>query len=97
MEQQAFPTLAVVLVVGVVVAAMLGGILRILRKPAAELTGMDRLIGYMVVGRYFTTLHARVSERGYRLSEREKWGLGLLLGFLALIILGVIAYGYRHA
>jgi hypothetical protein len=93
MEQQNFPTLAVVLVVGVVVAAMLGGILRILRKPAAELTGMDRLIGYMMVGRYFSTLHARVSERGYRLDTREKWWLGLLLGALALIALAVISYG----
>ncbi len=97
MEQQSFPTLAVVLVVGVVVAAMLGGILRILRKPAVELTGMDRLIGYMMVGRYFSTLHARVSERGYRLDTREKWWLGLLLGAIALIALAVISYGFRPA
>lgn len=97
MEQQNFPTLAVVLVVGVLVAAMLGGILRILRKPAAELTGMDRLIGYMMVGRYFSTLHARVSERGYRLDVREKWWLGLLLGAIALIALAVISYGYLPA
>ena len=64
---------------------------RLLQKPQAELTGLDRMIGYLLLGRFFSRLHARAQERGYAFSPAVKRGVFVLLGIgtlLAAISLG---------
>lgn len=62
----------------IAVAGLAAGIERLLRKPEAELTSVDRTLAYVFVGRYF----ARLRQRGYLLSA---WGWRALLALLAAI------------
>jgi len=64
-------------------AGLVAGIERLLRKPEAELTNLDRTFGYVFVGRHF----ARMRKRGYLLPA---WGWRVLLFVLAAIALGAL-------
>lgn len=61
-------------------AGLVAGIERLLRKPEAELTPLDRTLGYVFVGRYF----ARLRKRGYLLPARGWWALVCVLAAVAL-------------
>lgn len=67
----------------VAVAGLVAGIERLLRKPEAELTAVDRTLAAMFVGRYF----ARLRARGYLLPA---WGWRALVAVLAAVALGAL-------
>ena len=67
----------------IAVAGLVAGIERLLRKPEAELTSVDRTLAYVFVGRYF----AQLRRRGYLLPA---WGWQALLAALAAIALGAL-------
>lgn len=67
----------------IAVAGLAAGIERLLRKPEAELTSVDRTLAYVFVGRYF----ARLRRRGYLLPA---WGWQALLALLAAIALAAL-------
>ena len=50
---------ALALIAGLVLLGVLAGARRILRKPMAELSPTDRIIGSLLLGRFFGPLHAR--------------------------------------
>jgi hypothetical protein len=74
-------TLTVVLCVAV--AGLFAGIERLLRKPEAELTPLDRTLGQLFVGRYL----ARMRARGYLLPGWGWWALSVVLAAVALAAL----------
>lgn len=59
---------------------------RLLKKPPAELSQMDRLFGYLLVGRHFGSIHARVHERGYLFSPDVKRALQIALALVVIAI-----------
>ena len=67
----------------IAVAGLFAAIDRLLKKPEAELTPLDRTLGYVFVGRYF----ARMRARGYLLPA---WGWRALLSVLAAIALAAL-------
>jgi hypothetical protein len=66
---------------------------RLLKKPPGELTQMDRLFGYLLVGRHFNSIHARVHERGYVFRPRVKRALQIVLVFAALALFAAAMAG----
>jgi len=64
-------------------AGLVAGIERLLRKPEAELTSVDRTFGYLFVGRHFS----RLRKRGYLLPA---WGWWALVSVLAAVALAAL-------
>jgi hypothetical protein len=82
---QHFPLVAVAAFVAFGIWAAID---RLLKKPPAELSQMDRLFGYLLVGRHFHSIHARVHERGYLFSPKVKRALQIALAVVALALFG---------
>jgi hypothetical protein len=59
MERLPLEPWAMALIAGVVLLGVLAGVRRILRKPMVELSPVDRIIGSLLLGRFFGPLHAR--------------------------------------
>jgi putative transcriptional regulator len=69
---------------------LLAAIYRLLQKPAEEFTPADRVVGYLLLGKYFLRIHARVQAGGFRPGPKMKSVLlaGALLA--ALLVLGAL-------
>lgn len=59
MDQLPLEPWTLALIAGLVLIGVLAGVRRILRKPMAELSPVDRVIGSLLLGRFFGPLHAR--------------------------------------
>jgi putative transcriptional regulator len=70
---------------------LLAAVVRLLKKPAAEFTPNDRIVGYLLLGKHFLRIHARVQAGGLRPGPKLKAALlaGVLLA--ALLIAGALS------
>jgi len=88
--EQTFPlsNAAIAAILGLVLSGLAAAIYRLLQKPETELTQTDRIFGYLLLGRHFLRIHARVQAGGFRPGPRMK--SALVLGALgaALLVLG---------
>jgi hypothetical protein len=66
---------------------------RYFRNRPAQLSPKDKLIGFMLAGPFFGPIHSSLNARGYTLTRREKLGLLLIFGVVAVIIIGSIVNG----
>jgi hypothetical protein len=94
MEQTPFPyVLVVVLLAGAALVAWVIGI-RYFRDRPSVLTAKEKAVGFMLAGPFFGPLHSSLSARGYKLSTREKIGLGLILAMMLIAIIGSVVFGH---
>jgi hypothetical protein len=70
MEALPFSPWTLALGAGIVVFGVLAGLRRILRKPAHELTPVDRIIATMLLGRFLAPLQARFQPAAAALQPR---------------------------
>ena len=94
MEQTSFPYLLVVVVLaGVALFAWFIGI-RYFRGRPSELTVKEKAFGFLLAGPFFGPVHSSLSARGYKLSNREKLGLALILAMMLIATVGSLIFGY---
>jgi hypothetical protein len=90
MERAPFAHVALALVVFAAVMATYFWAFRRLQKRSTELTRGDHFLGYFIFG----PLHSGLAERGYKLTLREKVGLGFVFSVVITIIVGSVVTAY---
>ena len=88
---------ALAAILALLFVGLLAAIVRLLKKPAAEFTPNDRIVGYLLLGKHFLRLHARVQAGGLRPGPKLESALWLGAVLAALLLVGALFSGKSAA
>ena len=94
MERMPFAYVAIAVVIWLAAVAAWFAAFRHFRERPTQLSTKDKILGFMLAGPFFGSLHSSLSPRGYRLTKRETVGLLFIITVVVTIILGSLIHAY---
>jgi hypothetical protein len=90
------PFIYLVIAVILWIAALAGwfAAFRYFRGRSGDLSPKDKVVGFMLAGPFFPSLHSSLAPRGYRLTTREVVGLSTVCAVVLAIVIGSLMTAY---